>query len=748
MKGFAYIILIAVLAASCSKKLIPENDTLYTGSTVKIENANGLSSKQQKAVKSELQGMIRPIPNAKVLGMRIKLWMYKLPLIGKRLGEPPVLTSTVNFQKNSDILQNRLENRGFFKARVTWDSTTKNRKTSGLFTARLENRYTVRSISFPTDSSQLSRNITATAKESLLKTGVPYDLDVIKAERARIDAALKNIGYYYFSADYIIINVDSTIGDNKVDLFLRVKPLTPDESRNIYRINEVTVHADYSLDNVNLADTVKPDSIHNGYRIIDPAYRFKPKIFERTLVIKPGDIYKRDDHNLSLNRLVNLGVYKFVKVQFEDVPSDTAHLLNAYYYLTPLQRKSIRGEIGGLSRSSNTTGAEFQVSWRHRNLFKGAEQAVVSAFVGVERQISGQQPAANTNRFGFDINLVFPRITFPFRFNTSSEFVPQTRFNLGYEFFNRTTQYTLHSFKANSGYAWKEHITKEHQLNVLAINYVYPRRINENFQAAIDTNLFLARSIQKQLIFGSNYNFNLNNQLGRQIDLSRFYLNVNLDASGNVLGLIMGASENDPKSILSIPFSQYIRGEVEVRKSFPFKNSRTNMLATRIIMGGGYAYGNSIALPFIKSFFIGGANSIRAFRARSLGPGTFYGGNADTARRYLPDQPGDVKLELNAELRFNIASIFNGALFVDAGNIWTLRKDPARPGAEFTGKFLNQLAVGVGAGLRVDLTLVVLRGDLAFPIRKPFEEGTKIDFTNSDWRRQNLIFNLAIGYPF
>ncbi len=752
MTRYFYIIYACFVLGACSKKTIPANDTLYTGSTVKIEDAQGLSSKEQKAVRTELQGMLRPRPNSKFLGMRLKLWMYRWPLVGKRIGEPPVLTSSMNFEKNRTVLQNRLENRGFFKANVTWDSTTKNQKTSGSFTAKIGHRYAIRSVSFPTDSTDLSKHITATANESLLKVGEPYDLDIIKAERIRIDARLKNAGYFYFSPDYLIINVDSTIGDNKVDLLLRVKPLTPDESRNIYRINEITVHADYSLGNQ--VDTLKPDSIYNGYRIIDPAYRFKPKIFERTLVIKPGDIYKRDDHNLSLNRLVNLGVYKFVKVQFEDVQTDTAHLLNAYYYLTPLQRKSIRAEVGGLTRStSNTTGTEVQVSWRHRNLFKGAELATVSAFVGIERQISGQQPAANTNRYGFDINLTFPRITFPFRFNTTSAFVPQTRFNLGYEFFNRSTQYTLHSFKLNSGYAWKEHITKEHQLNVVAINYVYPRNVTSNFQLAIDTNQFLARSIQKQLIFGSNYNFNRNTQLGRELDLSRTYLNINLDASGNLLGLITGASETNPRSILSVPFSQYIRTELEFRKTFPIKNSRTTMLATRVITGAGYAYGNSIALPFIKSFFIGGANSIRAFRARSVGPGTYYGGNADTSRRYLPDQPGDIKLEMNAEYRFNISSIFNGAVFVDAGNIWTLRQDPKRPGSSFSKEFLKELAVGAGVGLRVDLTLVILRGDLAFPIRKPFEQGNKwvfgdIDLKSADWRRQNLIFNLAIGYPF
>jgi outer membrane protein assembly factor BamA len=737
--------------AGCSPKL-PPGETLYAGADVKLENTDK-SASQKKVLRKELAGLVRPHPNSKFLGMPLKLWANRIPLLKKRFGEPPVVTSTVNFEKNADVLQNRLQNRGYFHATIKWDTVTRRKKTKVTFTANVGSQYTINSVSFPADSTGLGGAVTATADRSLLKLGDPYDLDLIKAERARIDERLKNTGYYYFSPDYLVIHVDSTIGGNKVDLFVRVKKETPGDARYVYRVKDIIVHADYGLE----ADTssVKPDSsLYKGYFIIDPEQKFKPKVFDRTLVIRPGDVYSRSDHNLSLNRLISLGVYKFVKVQFEEVQTDTARLLNAYYYLTPLPRKSIRVEVGGLTKSNNATGSEVTLSWKNRNLLRGAELLTLSAYAGVERQISGQQPAVSTNRLGADINFIVPRITFPFKFNTSSEFVPQTKMNLGYELFNRTDQYTLNSFKLNVGYVWKEHITKEHQLNLISVNYVHPLNITPEFQAELNGNITLQRSIEKQFIIGTNYNYNYNSQVRPNRKTHNLYLNANVDVSGNLVGLITGAKASNRQLIFKVPFAQYIRFEPEVRYFYRYSPNPKSMLATRLILGGGYAYGNSQALPFTKSFFIGGTNSIRAFRARSLGPGTYYGGNADTSRRFLPDQPGDLKLEINAEVRFNLTSMFNGAVFVDAGNIWTLRDDPQRPGSKFTNKWLSQLAVGAGFGLRVDLQLLILRGDLAFPLRKPWLPGGPqwvigdIRFNNATWRRENMIFNLAIGYPF
>ena len=200
-----------------------------------------------------------------------------------------------------------------------------------------------------------------------------------------------------------------------------------------------------------------------------------------------------------------------------------------------------------------------------------------------------------------------------------------------------------------------------------------------------------------------------------------------------------------------MPFSQFIKIENDFRHYY--KLGRDSQLASRVIVGAGYAYGNSSEMPFIKQFFIGGTNSLRAFRARSVGPGTFNGAAANTST-FLPDQSGDIKIELNTEYRAKIYGLVKGALFLDAGNIWLLNDNPEKPGAKFSKKFISEVAFGAGAGLRFDISFLILRTDLAFPIRKPYlSEGNrwvldKVDFGSGAWRKENLIFNLAIGYPF
>lgn len=753
-----------IVLASCSfTKTLPPNENLYDGSSVKIIVDSNTTKAQRKALATELKDLIRPKPNAKFLGMRIKLGLYNLGSdkgLGKfirNMGEPPVLASTVSFEKNRSIIQNRLENRGYFKARVTFDTTTKNRKTTGIFTATPYVQYKIDSVSYPVDSSVLGKDIqrlTGNERRRLLRKGEPYDLDIIKAERTRIDTRLKDRGFYYFNPEYLLAKVDSTEGNHEVDIYMQLKPNTPRQAKEKYYLNDIYIYADYDVNRDTTTRLRDSANFQNGYWIIDPQKKYKPKVFERTLVFQPGELYRRRDHNLSLNRLVNMGVYKFVKVQFEDI--DTLNnKLNAYYYLTPLPKRSIRAEISGLQKSNNATGTELSLSYRNRNTFKGAELFTATGFVGAETQIAGNQARIGTKRFGIDLNLYVPRIAGPVKFNTNSEFVPQTRFNLGYEFFNRTSQYTLNSFKGSYGYVWKNALTNEHQLNVVQLNYVEPLKITEDYKNEIANNITLARSIERQFIIGSMYNYNYNSNARPNRKKHNFYLNGNADVSGNLLGLITGANQDNRKYIFNAPFSQYIRGEVEGRHYLRFRRNSETVLASRLLMGVGHAYGNSTTMPFIKQFFIGGTNSIRAYRARSLGPGTYYGGNlATTNNAFLPDQPGDIKLEMNTELRAKLFSIVHGAVFVDAGNIWTTREDTARPGSKFTGKFLNQLAVGAGVGLRFDITLLVLRVDLSIPIRKPYlTDGpdwvfNDINFKDRDWRRENLVLNLAIGYPF
>lgn len=760
-KQLILIFSIALLAASCSNtsKLGP-GQNLFVGSEEKIKSTDKLSSSKKKALQSEMHELVRPKPNASILGVRFKLTVYNMfnePKKPKgiihwlkyKVGEPPVLASASVLEKNREVIQNHFDNKGYFEDSVLMDTSIKNKKLHVTYTALLDTQYSIQQTSYPNDSSKLAQTIQRRAtrpKYVLLKPGDPYDLDIIKAERTRIDNRLKEHGFFYFSPEYLIANVDSTIGNHKVDIDMRVKPETPSYARRPYHINDVYVFTDFDIN----GDTSLIGAINfQGYTIIDPYNKFKPKIFSRTLVFDRGDLYNRTDHNLSLNRLITLGTYKFVKVRFEPAP-DSVNKLDAYYYLTPTNKKSIRFQVSALTKTNNATGGEFSVSWRNRNIFRGAELFTISANAGFQKQISAGI-RVNTLSYGIDANLFVPRIIAPIKFNTSSAFVPQTKFSLGYSFFNRTTEYVLNSASFGYGYVWKDNVKNQHELTLFNINFVKPTNITDSFQARIDTNLTLARSVQKQFILGTIYNFNYNTQAKPNSNLHNFYFNGNIDVSGNLIGLISGAdiSKGQQKKVFGEPFTQYIRLETDIRHYLRLGNANRS-LNTRFNAGIGYAYGNDTLMPFIKAFFAGGVSDLRGFRARTLGPGSYYAGNPrDT---FIYDQPGDVKLLMSLEYRAKLFSIIRYALFADAGNIWTLRSDSSRPGSKFSGNFINDIAIDVGAGLRVDISILVLRLDIAFPLRQPWlPDGQKMSdfkFGSSDWRKDNIVWNLAIGYPF
>jgi outer membrane protein insertion porin family len=763
MKNYPLLFLFFMLlfVASCSgTRNLPEGELLYVGAKVKVEGKE-TPKKERKALKTTLQEIVRPKPNSSFLGFRPKLVVYNMAGTPKKqkgirywlktkVGEAPVFYSKVDLQYNKSVLQNFSENHGYFNTRTTADSTRMGKKVEARYTVIPERQYKIREVKFPADSTVLASAVAYTKDKSLFKKNEGYSLDVIKDERVRIDARLKEEGFYYFNADYLKVQVDSTVADHQVDLIVKLKSETPELSKIQYRINDIIVYSNYSIGSDSLIANPEASRSYNDFTIIDSENLFKPRIFDRTLYFKKGDFYNQTNHNLSLNRLVNLGTFKFVKNQFK-VADTTGNYLDAYYYLTPLPKKSIRVEVLAKTNSANYTGTELNVNWSNRNLFKGAELLTISAFGGAEVQVSGLNNGFNVYRMGTEANLVWPRIISPFKFKSSSGFVPKTKATLGYEFQNRTKLYSLQTFKSSFGYLWKENLHKEHLLNITEITYASPQNVTLLYQEQILANPSLEKVIQKQLIFGPSYSYTFTNTMEKNRRNS-FYYKASIDLAGNLYGLASGANirKSDTVKVFSVPFSQFIKVENEFRHYL--KLGKESVLASRIIAGAGFAYGNSNEIPFIKQFFNGGTNSIRAFRARSIGPGSFDGSTAVTA--FLPDQSGDLKLEFSTEYRAKIYDLIKGALFLDAGNIWLLKEDPAKPGAQFSKDFMSEIAVGVGAGLRFDFSFLVLRTDLAFPIRKPYlADGerwvlNKVSFGSSSWRKENLVFNLAIGYPF
>lgn len=755
-------------AFSCSNtKYLKEGEMLYTGAEVKIEN-DSLSKKSKKALKSELEDNLTPKPNSSFLGLRPKLFFYNIAKEPKKekgfnywlkykIGEKPVLLSDVDREFNKNIIVNYSENKGYFNAKATYDTVSKNKKAQVIYTLRPGNQYLINKVKFQNDSIPVTEEIVKVSDKTLLKEGNPFDLGVIKSERERIDNQLKQKGFYYFHPDNLIIQADSTVTKNhKVELNVKLKENTPDLAKQQFTIDKVIVFPNYNIRDVKDGKYNIPmdsDSLakyaHDDIYVIDPEQKFKPKIFDRALYFKKGDLYNRADHNLTLNRLINLGVFKFVKNEF--VISDSLnHKFDTYYLLTPRQIQSLRLEALGRTNSANYAGSELNLNWTHRNLFRGAEQFKASVYGAFDVQIGGPKDAKNLFRAGANAQLSIPRIVAPFRFNSSSAFVPRTNISIGYEFQNRTEYYTLNTFSGSFGYLWKENVRKEHDLKIIDITYVTPANVTPLYDSISAKSQALQRVVQKQLIFGPTYSYTYTNTMLPK--KNTIYYKGTLDLAGNLTGLFSGANVKDgkQKSIFGVPFSQYAKMEHDFR--FYHKLGDKSSFASRFIGGIAYPYGNSDNIPFSKQFFSGGSNSIRAFRARTLGPGSF---DPRTIKQgYYFDQSGDIKLELNAEYRANIYKFLNVAFFADAGNIWLVNDDIQRPGAKFSNDFLSEIAVGAGFGLRLDFSILILRLDLAMPFRVPYyEKGDrwtfdKINFGNSSWRRDNLILNIAIGYPF
>jgi len=580
--AFSYLFwaaIIVLLTTGCSNtKKLPANEALYTGATIKVESSTA-NSKQNKAIKTSLQGLTRPKPNSKILGMRLKLAIYNfagpvdttkkkkkgLRSFIRKYGEPPVLVSQVNLDKNVQVLTNNLENRGFFHAKVTGDTVVKNKKAQAIYEVATGPQYTLNEVNFPKDSSAISNAIQNIASKTILKRDDPFNLDAIKGERTRIDASLKEQGYYFFSPDHLIVRYDSTIGNDKVNLYVSYKPEMPPLSKKAYTINDVYIYSNYNI-NTAARDTLKEDSIlHAGYYVIDRKNTFNPKVFERMMRFQPGDLYNRTDHNLSLSRLINLGTFKFVKNRFEVLPD--SFKLNAFYYLTPLPKKALSAEFGTNVTSTNATGSEITLRWRNRNAFKGAELLTLSAYVGSDVQVSGRF-RGNTFRAGAEANVTFPRFIIPvFNWNTSGSFVPRTRIQLGYDVLNRSRYFTLNSFKGQFGYIWKESVRKEHQFNPIAINYVQPLNITDEYRDSVLSNPLFGRATRPQFIIGSNYTFNYNQLANAEKNAGGLYFNGVIDLSGNLLGLLTGANINKKDTIkfFRAPFSQYIKTELDTR---------------------------------------------------------------------------------------------------------------------------------------------------------------------------------------
>jgi outer membrane protein insertion porin family len=766
--NWIFWIAVAVILASCTgTSKIPENEKLYTGARVRIKTEDRIPHKGE--LLTTLNETVRPKPNFSLFGWRPKLWIYQhvsepkkkkglKHFLKYKIGEPPVYLTNVDIEKNQNLLLNRIYNKGFFQGEIMYDVNEAKKTARISYLAILKEPYTVRDIILPpADSSILAKHVNEAMMKTLLKKGEPYDLELLEEERIRLDAEMKQKGYFYFNPDYFLYQIDSTIGNRDINIYLKIKGETPEDAKEVYHINKVYVYPQYSL--TQETDRFQGDTIKvRDFFYIAEGQPFKPRVLARAIYTKRDSVYQRRNHDLTLSRLMGMNTFKFVSMRFEKDEQDSTRL-NTHIYLTPMKKRTIQAEAQMVTKSNNFAGPAFKATYKNRNIFRGAELFILGFNLGLETQVSGAKNSTPLNSYSFELSPEFyiPKFVIPgIEIKSRSFFVPRTKIKASYQILNRVQFFNLNSFSASYGYTWRATPGRSHELNPVAINYVKLNKTTPLFDSLLDVKPFLERSFRQQFIVGSNYSYTYNNQVNGE-KRTNFYFNGNIDLAGNSMYLVESLAgkqktpEGETNPLFGAPYAQYSKLDFDMRYYLRLANKQR--LATRLIAGVGVPYGNSKTLPYVKQFFIGGANSVRAFQARSLGPGSYE--PADTSSTYFIDQTGDIKLETNLEWRYDITKMFKGALFVDAGNIWLTKKDPQRPGGEFVlGDFLSQMAVGAGAGLRIDASFFILRFDLAFPIRTPDkpkgEQWMSENFqpAKRDWRRENLILNIGIGYPF
>ena len=759
---FVYSIAILLLASGCNVgKYLPAGEKLYRGATVKVQKQKDVKA-SVKSLRKQLQLSVRPKPNKFILGRPYKVWWWyvigepKRPkgfkaFLRDKLGEPPVLSNRVNTKVTAENMNAYLDNIGYFHSTVKGDTVNKGYFTRAIYNANVFPQHTIRNITWVNDSSALLKELDGNKKsKSLLETGMPYRLSDIEAERDRLDGRLKTKGYYYFNPEYIMAYVDSTIGNYKVDLFLNIKSTTPEMAKHAYTINRITVFPNYTLLQP-APDTSKTGTVNvDGLLIRDTVYKFKPELFKRTITYRPGNIYSSIDQNTTLNRLINLGAFKFSKNRFEAI-KDTSnpYRLNVFYYLTPAKRKSLQAELDGFSKENRYIGSQLSVNWRNRNTFRGSEQLAIKAYGSFEISPNDSLKKNNNYRVGTEATLSFPRYLIPFfHFRESNLYPARTQLLLGYEYFIKQSFYTKNVFRFNYEFQWRESANKQHLFSPISLTYLKAVNVTDSFYAAAVRNPAILSNVYNEAITATYYSFTYNtlNPLAK----NQWYFNVSLEAAGNIIGAIDHAKVPRSKKVFGTPYAQYVKQDFDLRFTKRYKNKL--QWANRLQIGIGFPYQNSAFLPFSKQYIIGGSSSIRAFSVRSLGPGSYLPTLKD--KTYFQTIGGDYKLLVNSELRIPLFGRFSSAVFTDFGNIWT--KDTVLFGraGQLKKSFLKELAVATGVGLRIDASVILLRLDLGIPLRKPYlPDGQrwvidKINFGDKYWRRDNLVFNIAIGYPF
>jgi len=745
---------LTMLYACSVKKYIPEDEYLFRGGKVTV--LDSLKTKNISGLKKELQSLLYPEPNTKIFGLYPGLhYHYKaqkekpgfiIRFLNKKIGEEPVYFSDVKIENTEDLIENRLQNNGFFGSKISSsikkDSTSRTAKTN--YTVEIGKPYHLKNYIAEVDSIDkldslpVYEELRNSLSETILKNGSRYDLRAFEDERKRIDQYLKERGYYNFNSSFILFQADTNLDkDRHYNLYLKLKIGVPLKSKVPYLLNNVKVYPNVTKDTTGvLQDTTTIDSV----TFIQNKVFFEPKRLRLFVLLKPGQLYNPLNSTYTSQRISSIGTYKFVNINYQEIDSagaDSLQLrhLNTTISLSPLTKRTIRTELQGVTKSNNFTGPNVGLTYLNRNVFKGGENFSTTGNFGYEKQFGNKTTGSSSLQMGMNVSFIYPRLIFPVNLDRFFKYaIPKTKLSIGADYFRRSKLYTLNSYSASFGYIWNANRFISHQLDPIKINYLQLRKTSPLFNSILEANPFLKRSFEQQFIAGLTYSF-MYNELSNTQKKGRFNIKFNFDIAGNTLSLLGKKQDSDTtKSFLGLSYAQYVKGDVDLSYQYKLGQSGHSLVA-RVFGGIGIPYGNSQTMPYVKQYFSGGAYSVRAFQIRGLGPGIY---NPADNRNLFFDRSGDIRLEGNLEYRFPIISVFKGAIFTDAGNIWNLNDNLV--GGKFTSDFINQFGVGSGFGVRVDVQGFVIRFDLAAPLKSPVS-GWAFDY-------KNPVFNFAIGYPF
>ncbi|HEX2936057.1 MAG TPA: BamA/TamA family outer membrane protein [Bacteroidales bacterium] len=734
---------ITITFSGCvQSRLLKKNEYTYGGAKIKIESDTTIQKKGKLA--SMLKDQTYPLPNNKTLGLPIKLWIYSLfgnGFIGNNYGERPVLLKDVPTEDVAASLQTVLKANGYLQSRVeakVKKSTLFKYERKVEYTAHVKAPYFLRNLTTNFPDSAITHIVDSISDKSLVHSGDQYNLIRLKDERERIDKVMKNKGYYYFSPNFLYYVADSSVGNRNIDLSLQIQEDINPSNLKPWTIENVTV-----IDN-QVADTAgQGDVVHfKGVDFIT-SKKIKPKRIRHFILFQPGGLLTSDSYNLTNRNLSAIGAFLYVNT--DAIPDTINNTSSAVITLTPHKKHNIKLDAEMVSKSNNFAGPNLSVSYINRNIFGGSEQFTFRINGGLEAwlQKRNSEMLGDFNyEFGAMSELRFPRFLF---FNPSlfsGRYIPSNHIRADVRYVSQARYYKMWFANAGYGFRWTETNNKQHEFNLVDMTFQHTLTRTLFYDSLVNLNPLLKESYADQFMIGSNYTYQYAIPESDH-RLVRTAFTGSLEGSGNLLyGLqkLLGSKkpEGEQRKFLGAVYSQYVRVNTDFRVYVKLLPS--DVLATRLSFGLGIPLGNSKTLPALKQFYLGGANTIRAYPFRSVGPGAY----ADTSTNnqfVLLNHTGELQFMGNIENRWKFAKRLELAIFLDVGNIWLLKNDPLRENAQFKGnQFLKQLAIGWGYGLRYLNEFFIIRVDVGIPLHVPN--------TIEKISEKKAIFNFAIGYPF